>query len=371
MGPERAASPGRRIRIAVLPGDGIGPAVVGAAVTVMNRAANRNGLDLVLDELPCGLSALRVHRSTLPSETLEALVDYDGWLLGPVSTHLYDPTDPRQPNPSGYLRKTYNLFANIRPARAVAGIGLGRGLDVVIVRENTEGFYADRNLLDGNGEFRPTENVVLSLRVITLEASLRVARLAFRLAENRPRRRLTVAHKANVLRRGDGLFLEACARVHGSFPDVIMDERHVDALATELITHPASFDVIVTTNMFGDILSNEAAGLTGGLGIAPSLNAGDDRAMAQAVHGSAPDIADQGIADPIAEVRSGAMLLRWLGQRAAATPLIQTATDIEAAVDTVLAAGSALTPDLGGTSSTADVTQAILDAIGAEGPASR
>ena len=352
-----------QVRIALLAGDGIGPAVVGAAERVMRSAALRHGVTLVLDELPSGLAALRTHGSTLPDETRRVLPDYDGWLLGPVSTHMYDASDPKQLNPSGVLRKTHNLFANIRPARGRPGFGVESGLDVVIVRENTEGFYADRNVLDGNGEFRPTEDVVISLRVVTREASLRVARVAFELAAARPGRKVTVAHKANVLRRGDGLFLDACHQIHRSFPDVVMDERHVDALATELITKPAACDVIVTTNMFGDILSNEAAGLVGGLGLAPSLNVGEGRAMAQAVHGSAPDIADLGIANPIAETLSGGMLLGWLGSRSGSEGLQRASADIESAVDAVLSERRALPTDLGGSSTTEEVTQAILDAL--------
>lgn len=234
-------------------------------------------------------------------------------------------------------------------------------VDLAVVRENTEGFYADRNVLDGNGEFRPDENTVISLRVVSRRASIRVARQAFILAQQRnQKRKVTVVHKANVLRLGDGLFLECCKQVGEQYPGITLEDYHVDAFAMYLVTRPQDFDVVLTTNMFGDILSDEAAGLVGGLGMAPGLNAGDEFAMAQATHGSAPDIAHLQVANPVAEILSGKLLLEWLSERLSVPELISAARDIEAAVTLTLEQGEALTPDLGGDANTQDITEAIL-----------
>jgi 3-isopropylmalate dehydrogenase len=193
---------------------------------------------------------------------------------------------------------------------------------------------------------------------------MRVARWAFELARRRGRRRrVTAAHKANVLKRGDGLFLDCCREVARQHPDVAFDDFHVDTLAMHLVQRPQGFDVIVTTNMFGDILSDEAAGLVGGLGMAAGLNVGEDRAMAQAVHGSAPDIADLGCANPVAEILSGAMLLEWLASRHSRPGLAAAAAEVERAVRRVLETGRRLTPDLGGTEGTAGMAAAIAAAV--------
>lgn len=353
------------VTIAALPGDGIGPDIVEATVRVLGEAGRRHGVEIAFEELPCGLAAVEIHGSTLPPETLDRLPQCDGWILGPVSTHLYPAGDPRYVNLSAFLRTRFQLYANIRPARSFAGVrSVGSGVDLVIVRENTEGFYADRNLLDGNGEFRPDEDTVLSLRVITRRACLRVARRAFELARQRAgRRTVTAVHKANVLRRGDGLFLECCRAVAAEYPDITLDDCHVDACALFLLTRAGDFDVLVTTNMFGDILSDEAAGLVGGLGLAPSLNQGDEQAMAQAVHGSAPDIAHLGIANPVAEILSGKLLLDWLAARHSLPALLAAGRTVEAALARVLEDGACLTPDLGGTAHTAEMTAAIVGAI--------
>jgi len=332
---------------------------------VLDAAARQHGVELDFAVLPAGLAAIETHGTTLPPETLDGILSRPGLILGPVATHLYLSGDDRYVNLSAYMRKRLDLYANIRPARTYPGTAhVGPPVDLVVVRENTEGFYADRNLLDGNGELRPDEDTVLSVRVVTRRACTRIARQAFELARRRGRqKRVTAVHKANVLRRGDGLFLECCRAVAAGYHDVTLDEVHVDACAMFLITRGPDFDVLVTTNMFGDILSDEAAGLVGGLGMAPSLNQGDDRAMAQAVHGSAPDIAGQGIANPIAQILSGAVLLDWLSERAAIPDLHTAAQRIDAAVAQVLSVGSSLTPDLGGTATTDDLTKAIIAAV--------
>jgi 3-isopropylmalate dehydrogenase len=357
-------------RIAVMEGDGIGPEITREAIRTLSRAAAVNLLDLEFRYLPVGLAAYEEQRSTLPQSTLEELGGCEGWILGPLTTHLYDTADPAMPNPSGTLRKSFELFSNVRPARSYPGLpSLRSDVDLVMVRENTEGFYADRNVLDGPSEFRPNPDLVISMRVVSRKASLRVAQEAFELARGRRRSRerrpkVTAVHKANVLRKGDGLFLECCREVASRHPEVEFDDYHADAVAMYLLTRPADFDVIVTTNLFGDVLSDEAAGLVGGLGLAPGLNIGEEHAMAQATHGSAPDIAGKGIANPIALILSGALLLSWLGHRHDDPAAQRAAEAIERAVEQVTLEGAELTPDLGGSASTAQLGKAIAAALG-------
>jgi 3-isopropylmalate dehydrogenase len=214
-------------------GDGIGPDIVEATMSLLCEAGHRRGVVIDFDVLPCGLAALDTHGSTFPAETVDRLPNYPGWILGPISQHLYPTGDPRYVNPSGYLRKRQDLYANIRPARSLAGVACVReDVDLVIVRENTEGFYADRNVLDGNGELRPNDDMVISVRVVTRQACTRLAHQAFALARERAgKRRVTAVHKANVLRRGDGLFLECCRDVGRDYPDITLDDCHVDAFA--------------------------------------------------------------------------------------------------------------------------------------------
>jgi len=347
--------------IVVLAGDGIGPEVVAATCTVLEAALAKAGAAAELLHRPIGLEALQKVGRSIPQGTHEAIAHADGVLLGPVTSHIYDIFDPVSANPSAYMRKTFDLYANVRPARSREGVpALSREVDLVVMRENTEGFYADRNLLDGNGELRPNEDTVLSVRLITRKACLRIARAGFELARARGgKRRVSLVHKANVLRRGDGLFLDCCHEVARDFPEISVNDFHIDAAAMHLVMRPAEFDVIVTTNMYGDILSDEAAGLVGGLGLAPGLNAGEKLAMAQAVHGSAPDIAGKGIANPAAEILSAAMLLEWLGHRGGEAVLRRAGAAMEAAVDRTLAQGRSLTPDLGGKSSTQEFAHAI------------
>ncbi len=349
-------------KLAVMEGDGIGPEVIGSVRTILETISEvEPNLNLTIMDLPVGLDAYAKHGSTLPDGTISALVDCDAWILGPLTTHLYG--GDAMPNPSAVLRKRYELFANIRPARSFTGVdSLRSDVDVVVMRENTEGFYADRNMLQGSGEFRPGPDTVLSMRVVTRHASERLARVGFELARRR-RKHVTLVHKANVLRLGCGLFLEACREVARDYPDVSVDDFHVDAFAMHLIMRPKDFDVIVTTNLFGDVLSDEAAGLIGGLGLAPGLNAGDGRAMAQAVHGSAPDIAGKGQANPIASILSLAMLLDWLGSTHSDPTASSIGGRLDASVERVLASRTVMTPDMGGSNSTHEMTGAIAAAF--------
>jgi len=354
-----------KFSVTVLPGDGIGPEVVSQAMRVLNAVTELGKYDfeIVSETLPVGLEAHKKHGSTLPDITRNALGRSDGCILGPLSTHLY--AGPEMINVSAFLRKTRQLHANIRPVRSHPNTPcLRKDIDFVVVRENTEGFYADRNLLDGNGEMRINEDIVLSVRVVTRNVCEKLAEHAFRLARRRKRQSLvTAAHKANVLRKGCGLFLDSCHSVQKRYPDIKMNDVHIDALATQLVLRPQDFDVIVTTNMFGDIISDEAAGLVGGLGLAPGLNAGDKYAVAQATHGSAPDLAGRGIANPTAEILSVALLLDWLGETHGSLDACKASRAMEKAVNRALAAPSALTPDLGGRASTADLGNAVIQEI--------
>ncbi|MGC0239580.1 isocitrate/isopropylmalate dehydrogenase family protein [Arthrobacter sp. SD76] len=263
-------------------------------------------------------------------------------------------------NPSGELRRRLDLFANIRPARTMPGVPtpLNRDFDLVIVRENTEGFYADRTMYQGTGEFMPTPDIALAMRKVTREGSERIVREAFELAKKR-RSEITVVHKANVLRTSDGLFLECARSVASEYPDVSYEEVLVDAMAAHLIRRPEAFDVIVTTNMFGDILSDEATELAGGLGMAASINTGAVHAIAQAQHGSAPALAGQNVANPCSLIGSAAMLLEWLSDRRDDARLRTAGAAIMSALEATMADPATRTRDLGGTACTADVAQAI------------
>jgi 3-isopropylmalate dehydrogenase len=350
------------LRIAVLKGDGIGPEVVGSAVEVLLAASKKNSLAIELIDLPIGMEAYHRTRRTFPPETLEGMQKSDGWILGPLSAGSYPKDDPDYPMASGKIRKAFDLFANIRPVRSFNEGS--RGIDLVIVRENTEDFYPDRNLFKGYGEFWPDKDTVMSLRVITRRACSRIAETAFRLAASRHQKnQVTAVHKANVLIEGDGLFLEEVRSVSAGFPGIQLKEGLVDSVGMQLVLTPENFDVIVTTNMFGDILSDVAAGRVGGLGLAPSLNSGEKFAMAQAVHGSAPDIAGKQIANPTAEILSTAMLLEWLYSRSAMASIGKTAADIETAAIQALRSSekSKLTIDLGGTASTGEFTSQIIE----------
>jgi len=233
----------------------------------------------------------------------------------------------------------------------------------VIVRENTEGFYADRNMFQGSGEFMPTADLALAVRKITRDGSTRIAEAAFRLAMQR-RKQVTAVHKANVLRVSDALYLECVRAVAARYPQVAYEERIIDAMAALLIRDASAFDVVVTTNMFGDILSDEASEIAGSLGLAASLNAGKDHAVAQAQHGSAPDIASKNIANPASLIGSAAMLLAWLGERRADDKLVHAAAAIEAALDRVIAAPDGRTPDLGGKLGTDAFAARVAKAVG-------
>jgi 3-isopropylmalate dehydrogenase len=353
----------RTYRLGVLHGDGIGPEIVPASVAITDAAFAAAGLPAVdWHELPLGASAIETHGTAVPEETLTALADLDAWLLGPHDSAAYPEPHKSKLNPSGTIRKHFDLFANIRPAKAFqGGSAVVEGTDLVIVRENTEGFYADRNTFAGTGEFMPTPDVAIAMGIITRPACERIAREAFELASRRSKK-LTIVHKANVLRLTTGLFRDVCREVAADFPDVTVDDFHIDAMTVHLVRRADKFDVIVTENMFGDILSDLAGEIAGSLGIAPSINSSSTHAMAQASHGSAPDIAGRDAANPIAMILSTAMLLDWLAGKHDDPRLAAAADLIEQAVEKTVAAGTA-TRDMGGSASCSGFAAAVVDVL--------
>lgn len=355
------------LHLLALDGDGISPEITDSALQVLRAADRRLSLNLRIERAEVGLRPLAAQGTTFPDGLLERAREADGIILGPVSHNDYPPLSQGGINPSGHLRRQLDLFANIRPARSHPDFPARCGVpvDLVIVRENTEGFYADRTMFAGTGEYMPTEDVAIAMRKVTRQGSLRIARAGFQMARQR-KGRLTVVHKANVLRVSDGLFLDCVREVGRDFPDIEVEEILVDAMAALLVRDAGAFDTIVTTNMFGDILSDQATEIAGSIGLAASLNSGTDHAMAQAQHGSAPSIAGQDRANPCSLVNSTAMLLHWLAARRDDALLAQAGRLIEAAVQNVIAVPEWRTGDMGGPSGTAEFTARLVQNIAAQ-----
>jgi len=351
------------MKLLVLPGDGIGPEITAATLDVLRVVDERLQLGLEPECHDIGLASLATAGTTLPDAVLSRVREVDGVLLGPVSHYDYPSRAEGGINPSAELRTAFRLYSNVRPSRSHPELSvLRQPMDLVIVRENTEGFYADRNMHAGTGEFMPDPDLALSVRKISATACRAVARTAFELARGR-RRKVTAVHKANVLKLSDGLFLREVRAVAAEFPDVELEELIVDATAALLIRRPQTFDVLVTTNMFGDILSDEASELSGSLGLGGSINAGADVCVAQAQHGSAPDIAGQGIANPTSLILSAAMLLDWLGRRDGSAALTRAANVLTTAVHAALDDPATRTRDVGGRLATAEFASAVASLV--------
>ena len=342
------------MNIVILSGDGIGPEIMAAAVEVLEAASRRFDLGLRLKHDIAGHASLLRHGATVTPALLQMVKAADGLLLGPMATYDFKDETKGEINPSKFFRKELDLYANIRPARTYPGLPTKvADFDLVVVRENTEGFYADRNIESGSSEMLITPDVVISLRRITRRCCERIARAAFELAKTR-RQHLSIVHKANVLKIGDGMFVDTCREIGREFPGVRVDDFLVDAMMAHVVRAPERFDVVVTTNMFGDILSDLTAELSGGLGLGGSLNAGRDHAMGQAAHGSAPDIAGKNVANPFALILSAAQLLGWHGQRHRLPAFVAAAQAIEQAAVAAIGQREA-TADVGGTLGTAEV----------------
>jgi isocitrate dehydrogenase (NAD+) len=324
--------------ITLIPGDGIGPEVTAAVLRVFKAAA----LDIEWERHEAGVTAFKRFNQSLPASLLESIRRNKVALKGPVTTPIAEGFTSVNVG----LRKALDLYANLRPVRNLPGVqSRFSDVDLVVVRENTEDLYAglEHEIIPG---------VVESLKIITEKASTRVSQFAFQHARANGRRRVTAIHKANIMKLSDGLFLESTRKVSREFTDIPYDERIVDAACMQLVMRPEKFDVLLLPNLYGDIVSDLCAGLVGGLGVVPGANMGVDCAVFEAVHGSAPDIADQNLANPTALLLSGLMMLHHIGER-------ERAERIRAALERVLTAGVVRTHDLGGTASTTEFTDAI------------
>ena len=352
------------MRLLLLPGDGIGPEISAVTRAVVEAIDRRFSLGIEIDQREIGFPALEADGTTLPDAVMEAAGAADAVILGPVDSAAYPRPEEGGINPSAAFRRTFDLYANIRPAKARPGTAaMAPAIDLVLVRENTEGFYADRTMFAGSGEFMPTPDLALAVRKITRDGSYRIGHVAAELAATRPRRKLTIVTKANVLTLSDGLFRDSCLEAAKEYQGIEVEEVHVDAMASLLVRTPEAFDVVVTSNMFGDILSNLANELAGGLGLGASINAGDGRAIAQASHGSAPDIAGTDSANPSALVASTGMLLDWLGDQSDSNVLREAARVIDDSVSATLADPATRTIDMGGVLGTRAFGEALVTAI--------
>jgi isocitrate dehydrogenase (NAD+) len=328
--------------VTLVPGDGIGPEVTSAAVRVLAAA----GAPVEWERHDAGVAAFDRHGTPLPADLLESVRRNRVALKGPVTT----PIGEGFTSVNVGLRKALDLYANLRPVTNLAGVpSRYTGVDLIIVRENTEDLYSGL-------EHEVVPGVVESLKIITERASTRIARFAFAHARRHGRRRVTAIHKANIMKLGDGLFLDSVRAVAREYPDIEYDERIVDAACMHLVMRPERFDVLLLPNLYGDIVSDLCAGLVGGLGVVPGANLGIDCAVFEAVHGSAPDIANKNLANPTAVLLSAVMMLDHLCEAA-------VAGRVRAALEQVLAAGEVRTHDLGGRASTTEFTDAICAAL--------
>jgi isocitrate dehydrogenase (NAD+) len=327
--------------IVLIPGDGIGPEVSSAARRVLEAA----GLSVEWVELPAGVTAIEQgHDNVLPERTLAAIKAHKIALKGPVTT----PVGKGFKSVNVQLRQKLSLYAAIRPVRSMPGIKTRfENVDLVIIRENTEGLYSGI-------ESEVVPGVVTSMKVASEAACTRISRYAFRYATRRHRRKITVFHKANIMKLTDGLFLKCAQQIHDEeYPNIEYEEVIIDAGCMKLVQDPTRYDVLLMENLYGDLMSDLCAGLVGGLGVTPGANIGDDAAVFEAVHGSAPDIAGKGVANPLALIMSGVMMLNHIHEEA-------IAAKIKAAYDNVLAEGKTLTRDLGGSAGTDQFADAII-----------
>ncbi len=350
------------LKIGILLGDDIGLEVVPECVKVMKAAAGKVGLEVEWQELPIGKRGHELHGNTLPPVTAAALEKCDGWVMGPIGHSAYPRNDPTWVMPP--VRKRYQLFASIKPVKSYPNLkSMHKDVDIVFLREVNEGMMSSSVVWAGSGEFRPNDDISIGMRVITRKGANRVAREAFEIARTRPRRKVNAVHKEPVYRLCCGMFAEECRKVAQEFPDVKFEETMVDTMGMKLVMNPQQYDVVVTTNQFGDILTDEGAGLVGGLGLAPGLCVGERQAMSQATHGSAPDIAGKGIANPYALIMSGKMLFEWLGRKHNEPKAVAAAQLIDQAMDRVIADAKALTSDLGGKATTTQMGDAVAGAV--------
>ena len=356
----------RELKLLCLPCDGIGPEITAATLGVLDSLVSELDLQISVEHELVGFDSHRKYGTTVRDELLSrAQTEFDGVILGPMSTMDYPSVSEGGRNVSGGFRVGLDLYANVRPAKSRPSIrNKAPGMDLVIYRENTEGFYPDRNMYRGVGEMMPDPDMALSVRKITRRCCMRICRQAFAAAASR-RKKIAAIHKANVFLMTDGLFLECFRAVSSEFPEVHTEEILIDAFAALLVRQPELYDVIVTTNFYGDTLSDLASELSGSLGLAGSINANAETGlcMAQAQHGSAPDIAGKNIANPTSLILSLAMMLSWLGDHRRDPKLRAAGRLTEMAVDQVLDNPDYWTRDLGGTASTAELGGYVSEAV--------
>ena len=329
-------------RVTLIPGDGIGPEVAGAAVSIIRAA----GVNLEWESRVAGSEALTRFGDALPADLLESIKRNKVALKGPVMT----PVGEGFVSSNVRLRKALDLYANLRPIKSLTGVpSRYQNVDLIVVRENTEDLYSGL-------EHEVVPGVIESLKIITEYASTRIARFAFEYARREGRKRVTAIHKANIMKLSDGLFLKCFRKVSQDYPDIQADDLIVDNACMQLVMDPNQFDVLLLENLYGDIISDLGAGLVGGLGVVPGANIGDEIAVFEAVHGSAPNIAGRGIANPTALLQTGVLMLKHIGERDAALR-------IQSALEKILADGSVRTRDLGGRSTTSEFTEAIIRSL--------
>ncbi|RKF18103.1 isocitrate dehydrogenase [Alginatibacterium sediminis] len=333
-----------RRRITVIPGDGIGPSIIESAVQILDKV----GCDFEYDYAQAGLIALEQDGNLLPEKTLELIEQNGITLKGPLTT----PVGTGFTSINVSLRKKFGLYANLRPVHSFVGTkSRYENVDIITVRENTEGMYS------GVGQIVSEDgNSAEAKSIVTREGARKIVTFAYELARRENRKKVTAVHKANIMKSTSGLFLEVAREVAALYPDIESDEMIVDATCMNLVMYPERFDVIVTTNLFGDIVSDLCAGLVGGLGMAPGANIGEQAAIFEAVHGSAPDITGQDIANPTSVILASIQMLEYLGMN-------DKAEKIKNAVTEVIASGDRTTRDLGGTAGTKEFTQSILERL--------
>lgn len=338
------------IEIPVIAGDGIGPEITAAVLKVVEAAAERNGSNLSWVPVTAGLSALEEGSDLIPQRTLDEISRCGVALKGPCTT----PVGEGFTSINVKLRKTFNLYAAVRPVRSMPGVQTRyQDVDLIIIRENTEGLYS-------GVENEVTPGVVMSMKVASKEACQRIATWAFRFANRRERKKVTVLHKANIMKLTDGLFLKCAADVHAvDYPNIAFESTIIDAGCMKLVQDPSQFDVLLLENLYGDVISDLCAGLVGGLGVVPGANIGQDLSIFEAVHGSAPDIAGQNIANPLALLMSSVMMLNFLAETRQAPALAASAELIRKAYDACLISGEK-TKDLGGQLGTSEFADAVI-----------
>ena len=330
-----------KLKIAVIPGDGIGPEITDATISILEST----GLEAEWIFLEAGLGAVEKGLDAMPQATIDRIREIGIALKGPTTT----PKGGGHTSANVALRKALDLFANVRPAKTLPGLRgpfADKSLDMIIVRENTEDLYAGI-------EFQPHPDIAQAVKVITRQGSARICRYAFEMAKQQARKRVTAVHKANIMKLSDGMFLEEFYKASKDYPEIQADDIIVDNCCMQLVTRPEQFDVLVTENLYGDIVSDLCAGLVGGLGLAPGANIGKDVAVFEAVHGSAPDIAGKGVANPTALLMSAVMMLRHLGRH-------EQADRILGSVLRVCSDGKCLTVDLGGKASTMEYKVEVI-----------